>query len=199
VTSDDAMPNDAASAGTSGGQVQTTFDATGRPVLRERVTDPGTGSEARTSLGEWSYDQGGAAANALGRLSSTTSHTGMGDFTDAMSYDVRGRATSQTWTYPSELLNVSGGGTSSLTYTYGYNQLDEVTTTDYPAQGGAASAGTGSNSLKALTTTDSYGPYGVFNKLSITSGSRSGAVLGQTGFDDLDRLQTALVRTGAFA
>lgn len=188
LTTDDPMPDTAADAGTSGGIVATAYDNLDRPIRRERVLDPGTDVEARTTLASWTYDQ---ADNGLGLpYSSQTSDAangGLGVFrTTTNAYDARGNALSVTSSYPADLTqeepdtasNPDQPGTldlASKTHTYGYNQLDQQTSIGYPEGAG----------LPAMTLTTEVGANGTYLGTRVASGSP--AHPGEATYDDLDR------------
>lgn len=186
---DDAAPNSGGVAGVVGstGVVETTYDNLSRPILRERVVDPGSTPGAggtRTALARWSYD---TATNGLGLEATETSYTAMGAFTTSTAaYDKVGDPLDQTQAYPASLtgetataptdpLTTSGAGTTdgaSKTFGYSYNQLGQATSTSYPAAG----------DLPAQVANTTYGVNGTF--VSETQGSK---VLGRAVYDDLDR------------
>lgn len=94
-------------------------------ALMPNVCNPGTGSAIDNVC--FYYDQGGAAANALGRLTQMSfalGNTGSPPAgTDTYSYDVLGRTT--------EVQYAIGGYTFPVTYAY--NSASEITSITYPS------------------------------------------------------------------
>lgn len=166
---DDAMDN------TTVGTLHTSYDVLGRPLERDRVVTGG----ATTALAEWAYD---TAPNGKGLLSSATSHQPSGDFTTTINgYDQRGRVSSVTRGYPATITG-EGTGQASVQLSYGYNQLDQVTSTSYSAVG----------DLPGESITTSYRAYGTYKSTTV-----NGVTLGTAAYDDLDRPLTLTSTDGS--
>ncbi len=99
-------------------------------------------------------------ANAIGRLVATTSHTGAGDFTSAVTgYGRDGDPMGTRATWPASW---TGGvsGTASATVSYGYNDASQVTSTRYGAVYG----------MGARTVSHRYAENGLLERITTDGG-----------------------------
>ena len=149
-------------------------------VLREQVESTGT----RATLASWAYDNPDPDFRGLGRLTSTTSSTTLGDFTATVGgYDKRGNPLATTFTYPGTLTGENTTGTASKTFTYGYNQLDQIVTTGYPDE----------PKLPATTVTTAYGNNGTFASMT----TDDGRTIAKASYDIQDRPTSLLSQADA--
>ena len=174
IAVDDAMANDV-TPGTAGGIIRTTYDALDRPTARTQKTT----ANAAYPIADWTYDDS-TIPNGRGRAAATVSHTSEGDFTTKVDrYDLRGNPVSVTQSYPAALTGeqATAGTAVSKTTSQTYNELGEAVTTTLPSVPGLSAA---------LTTTNQYGPHGIFTGMTAatTDGTRT---IAAATYDDLNR------------
>ncbi|MFT3873834.1 MAG: RHS repeat-associated core domain-containing protein [Nocardioides sp.] len=169
-------------------KVATSYDKLGRPTKRYLGDEGATTVADEDLLATWDYDAATGVTNPLGRQVASTSYTSAGQFTTKPTgYDNRGRATGSTTSFPASWVGGSSG-TTSYTVDLDYNNLDQVTSTSYPA----------AFDLPAATVATSYTASGdAYNKSTYTTTANPGAVttLGSAGYSDRNQ-PTSLTSNG---